>query len=66
MEPVIEFWKICNKIIKLRLRWVGYEERMEETTDTCRNYVINPEGNMPLERTKFRWNDIRTHINKTG
>jgi hypothetical protein len=66
-EGETERWKMCNKMNKLRIRWVGYEARMEETKTTCRNYVRNPECNMPLERTKFRWNDgIRTHLNETG
>jgi hypothetical protein len=38
---------------------------MEETKNTSINYVRNPEWNMPLEGTTFRWNDvIRTHLNE--
>jgi hypothetical protein len=49
------------------MRWMGQVERMGERIVACRVLVGKPEGKLPLERPRHRWEDnIKVDIRGHG
>ena len=48
---------IIRSLKSRRLRWAGHVARMEQSRNTYRVLVGNPEGKRPLGRPRRRWED---------
>jgi hypothetical protein len=58
---------IIRKIKSRRMRWAGHVARMGEKRKAYRLLVGKPEGKMPLERPRRRWEDnIRMDLGEMG
>jgi hypothetical protein len=44
-------------VIKSRMKWMGHVARMGERRGVYRVLVGRPEGEIPLGRSKYRWED---------
>ena len=69
-EELNDLYSLPNiiEVIKLRrMRWAGHVAHMVERRGACRVLVENPEGNSPLGRARFRWEDnIKVDLQDVG
>ena len=56
------------RVIKLRrMRWAGHVARMGDRRGVYRVLVGKPEGTIPLERPRLRWEDnIKLDLQEVG
>jgi hypothetical protein len=58
---------ICCLMESRRMRWVGHVARMGEGRNVYRVLVGKPEGKIPLERPRRRWEDgIKMDLREIG
>jgi hypothetical protein len=58
---------IIRQIKSRRMRWAGHVARMGEGRNVYRVLVGKPEGKIPLERPRRRWEDgIKMDLTETG
>jgi hypothetical protein len=58
---------IIMQIRSRQMRWAGHEARMGEGRNVYRVLVVKPEGKIPLERPRRKWEDeIRRDLREIG
>jgi hypothetical protein len=59
--------EIIRQIKSRRMSWAGHVARMGEGRNVCRILLGKPEGNRPLGRPRYRWEDgIKLDLREIG